>query len=210
MSAYVTGLSLRSVFSGHEFERAKKTIDDVTPSCSCNKLACASRKYRILRMEMTVLLICVLAFFHHRLLAVTSLEDFISPDQHIPSSDVFPSCVEVVEVWPPPHSALKPFNESHNTFVYYTFRITFSKPVNVEYSDTTGGYQPEMLDRSFRFLRGKLVPSGDIAPIFLSPSPTNFTRYYPYRLKNWRGSSRIFLAYFVMSSRRSGGLELTE
>ena len=138
---------------------------------------------------------------------MTPLDGFIYPDQHFPSSDAFPSCVEVVEVWPPPHSALKPFNESHNTFVYYKFRITFSKPVDIEYSDTSGGYQPEMLGR---FLHGKLLPAGDIAPMFLSPSPTNFTRYYPYRLKNWRGSSRMFMAYFVMSSKRSGGLELTE
>lgn len=133
-------------------------------------------------------------------------QSFLPPDQHSPLSDAFPSCVEVVEVWPPPHSVLEPFAETHSALVHYTLRITFSKPVGIEILDTTGGYQPELMDRVYV---GGDDPLGDIAPVFFSPSPTNFTRYYPHRLKNWHGSDRTFMAYFVTSAKEAR-LELTE
>lgn len=126
-------------------------------------------------------------------------QSFLPPDQHSPLSDAFPSCVEVVEVWPPPHSVLEPFAETHSALVHYAVRITFSKPVGIETLDTTGGYQPDLVT----------IPFGDIAPVFFSPSPTNFTRYYPHRLKNWHGSDRTFMAYFVTSAKEAR-LELTE
>ena len=157
-------------------------------------------------MKKHCLPVCIVVL---SVLAVVICGRIISPAKYVPSSDVFPSCVEVVEVWPPPNSALKPFNESHNSFVYYAFRITFSKPVDIEYLDTSGGYQEEMLSRRFNDPNGRLFSADDISPIFLSPSPTNLTRYYPYRLKNWRGSGRVFMIYFVLSIRISG-LELTE
>ena len=120
-------------------------------------------------------------------------QSFLPPDQHSPLSNSFPSCVEVVEVWPPPHSVLEPFAETQSALVHYALQITFSKPVGIETLDTTGGYQP----------------FGDIAPVFFSPSPTNLTRYYPHRLKNWHGSDRTFMAYFVTSAKEAR-LELTE
>ena len=136
-------------------------------------------------------------------------QSFLPPDQQFQPVDAFPSCVEVTDVWPPPHSALKPFAETHNSLVHYAMRITFSKPVGIESMDTTGGYQPEIVDRVYSRTDGMPLSSEDISPVFLSPSSTNFTRYYPYRLKNWHGSDRTFMAYFAISAKEAR-LELTE
>ena len=124
------------------------------------------------------------------------------------SPDVFPSCVELDAVWPPPHSILKPFH-SESSLVHYAFRIRFSKPVGIEDQDTTGGYQPELMNRNTNRRDGSLILVDDYAPVFLSPSPTNFTRYYPHRMRNWCGSDRTFMVYFVMPGRIAR-LEMTE
>lgn len=154
-----------------------------------------------------ILCICLLFVIQISSLEVVAPENFFNADQLPGLSEAFPSCVEVADVWPPPHSALKPFS-TQNSLVYYALRITFTRPVEIEDLDTTGGYQPEIINRNYMDDE-KLLSVNDIAPVFLSPSPTNFTRYYPYRLKNWRGSDRTFMVYFVMSGITSR-LELTE
>lgn len=123
------------------------------------------------------------------------------PSEQDSSPDVFPSCVELDAVWPPPHSILKPYH-SQPSLLHYAFRIRFSKPVGIEDLDTTGGYQPELMSRNMDLLKdGNLFSVDNYAPVFLSPSPTNFTRYYPHRMRNWYGSDRMFMVYFTMSGK---------
>ena len=157
------------------------------------------------RQSLSLYLLFVLqsAVFEVRCL---TQEKFIQRDH--PLSDAFPSCVEVDHVWPPPHSVLKPFSTSHDSFLHYSMRITFSRPVGIEDLDTTGAYQQELSDHLFH-TNERLFLADDVAPVFLSPSATNFTRYYPYRLKKWHGSDRTFMVYFVMSAKNAR-LELTE
>ena len=125
------------------------------------------------------------------------------------SPDEFPSCVELDAVWPPPHSILKPFH-SQASLLHYAFRIKFSKPVGIEDMDTTGGYQPELMNRNVDQLKdGNLLSVDNYAPVFLSPSPSNFTHYYPHRIRNWYGSDRTFMVYFAMSGK-TARLEMTE
>lgn len=156
-------------------------------------------------MEKLHVLIVYLSFLAHY--AVLEPANSFPSDQDS-SPDVFPSCVELDTVWPPPHSILKPFH-SQQSLVHYTFRIRFSKPVGIEDHDTSGGYQPELMNRNTDLKGGSLLWVGDYAPVFLSPSPTNFSRYYPHRMRNWYGSDRTFMVYFVMSSKIAR-LEMTE
>ena len=125
----------------------------------------------------------------------------VFPSDEDTSPDVFPSCVELDAVWPPPHSILEPFL-SQAFLVHYAFRIRFSKPVKIEDLDTTGGYQPELKNRNIGSgLNGNPLYVGNYAPVFLSPSSTNFTRYYPHRMRNWYGSDRTYMVYFAMSAK---------
>jgi hypothetical protein len=130
------------------------------------------------------------------------------PSDEDSSPDVFPSCVELDAVWPPPHSILKPIH-SQPALVHYAFRIRFSKPVGIESKDTTGGYQPELMNRNTDLNDGNLLSVDDYAPVFLSPSSTNFTRYYPHRMRNWYGSDRTYMVYFAMPGKIAS-LEMTE
>ena len=138
--------------------------------------------------------------------ASSSLKLF--PSEQESSPDAFPACVEVDAVWPPPHSILKPFY-SHKSLVHYNFRIRFSRPVGIEDKDTTGGFQPELASRNTKYRDERLLTVDNYAPVFLSPSPTNFTRYYPHRLRKWYGSDRTIMAYFTMSEK-TAKLEITE
>lgn len=156
-------------------------------------------------MEKLHVLIVYLSFFSP--CAVLELANQFPSDMDS-SPDVFPSCVELDAVWPPPHSILKPFH-SQPALVHYAFRIQFSKPVGIEGRDTTGGYQPELMNRNANLRDGNVLPVDYYAPVFLSPSYTNFTRYYPHRMRNWYGSDRTYMVYFAMSGKISK-LELAE
>ena len=160
-------------------------------------------------MEKLQLLIAYLSFvIPSAVLEVTSPAKIFG-SEHDSSPDAFPSCVEVDAVWPPPHSTLKPLSDSQKPLVHYVLRIRFSKPVGIEDLDTTGGYQPEMLNQNTDLRDGNLLSVDYYSPVFLSPSPTNLTRYYPHRIRNWHGSDRTFMVYFVMSGKIAR-LEMTE
>ena len=131
--------------------------------------------------------------------------------------EFFPSCVEVIDVWPPPNSVLKPIHLP-NRFgknpgrAHYLFRLTFSRPVAIGHIDTTAGWQPEIAHTPFK--GGWFHPKGsvpdalfrldEIAPVFLTPSQTAVERYYAFRVVNWHGSSREFLFYFTLPTEEHG------
>lgn len=119
--------------------------------------------------------------------------------------EYFPSCVEVINVWPPPNSILTPTTVHHETTTsttQYLFRITFSRQVTIGHLDTTSGWQPEVKHLPIR----KYHPFSlnNVAPVFLSPSQTAVERYYPHRVVNWHGSSREFLFYFSLPTDEQG------
>lgn len=45
-------------------------------------------------------------------------------------SELYPSCVNIVDIWPLPNSVLKPFNDS-GLFAVYLIKVTFSRSVRV-------------------------------------------------------------------------------
>ena len=49
-------------------------------------------------------------------------------NEHHSLSDQYPSCVDIVDVWPPPHSVLRPMHK-HTGYADYMIRITFSRPI---------------------------------------------------------------------------------
>ena len=169
--------------------------------CSCDstvgfcKTHSAVRRHIILMEKQQRQFFCLLLLIQSARLEMITPESLFHPDQDSP----FPSCVEVLEVWPPPYSVLTPIKQQ-GSVAHYVMRITFSRPVGIETLDTTGGYQSEIAGNSWRVHPHHTVSYvGWIAPVFLSPSPTHFTRYYSHRLRKWHGSDRTFMVSFTLS-----------
>lgn len=84
-------------------------------------------------------------------------------------SELYPACVDVTDIWPPPNSILEPVNED-TWFSDYSIAITFSRPIK------------------FHSLAN---PIGS-----LSVSATKFLDFYPYYSRFVYGSERSILLLF--------------
>lgn len=151
-----------------------------------------------------------------RLISTAEGTTKVSYISEIPASpeDVFPSCVEVVNVWPTPNSVLRqsagsimPDDGSH-WLQRYIFRITFSRPVSITKTDTSAGryHQHKHILRknyykAYHRKRNWALDTSSIAPLFLSPSTSFSNPYYPFRTINYRGSNTTFVALFAIPRR---------
>lgn len=87
--------------------------------------------------------------------------------------DQYPSCVDIVDIWPPPNSVLRPIHE-HATFADYVMKITFSRPV----------------------VFGKI----DKSYVTLSISTINLLGFHPLYSRYLYGSERTLLVYFRVAN----------
>ncbi len=129
--------------------------------------------------------------------------------------EFYPFCVEVTNVVPAPYSILQPKGRSRNgEQTEYAFRITFSRPVLLTNNDTTAGYHPTIIHRRIQTISNsdtnwiRIRQSGinleNVPPIFLSPSLSTPQPYYPFKIANWGGSSREFVAFFSVPTSARG------
>ena len=114
--------------------------------------------------------------------------------------ELFPSCVEVVDVFPPPHSVVKATGGNHRL----SFKVTFSRPVYIETEDTTAGLHPGLSEgsvSSWQPTAKSFLNVQKLSPIFLSHSQTTLHKTYSAtRVTGWDGSDRIFLAMFDLAA----------
>ena len=89
-----------------------------------------------------------------------------------------PSCIDIIDVWPPPYSILRPiFNKVQgDNFKDYVVKITFSRPLKFR----------------TRWWWRRLG-----SPVSLSISVTKLLKFSPYYyVQHFYGSERTFLFYF--------------
>lgn len=84
-------------------------------------------------------------------------------------SELYPSCVDVVNVWPPPNSILKPLQE-YSSYAVYVIKVTFSRQIKLA-----------NLNRTY---------------ISFSISTINPLNFSPYYTKYSYGSGRSLWTYF--------------
>lgn len=56
------------------------------------------------------------------------LVDEYNFSEHLLLSSQYPACVDVVDVWPPPHSVWRP-SYQHTGYADYLIKLTFSRPI---------------------------------------------------------------------------------
>lgn len=87
-------------------------------------------------------------------------------------SELYPSCVDVVNIWPPPNSILKPLYE-YSTYAVYVIKVTFSRQVKLASVSKTY--------------------------ISFSMSTINPLNFSPYYTKHSYGSGRSIWTYFQVT-----------
>lgn len=92
---------------------------------------------------------------------------------HYTQSEFYPSCVDIVDVWPQPNSVLKPFHE-YSSYADYMMKVTFSRPVEIP-----------KLQMSYAILSVSTI------------SPLNF---YPYYARFSQGSEKVLWLYFRIAN----------
>ena len=138
---------------------------------------------------LLVLLTAVPSLIHAGAFAYDPRDLFVDDKDPTIPGETFPSCVEVVAVWPEPYSLLKP-SSMDSQYVTYEFQIKFSRPVFISRRDSTGGTHPN--------------PHGNFM-VFLSPSAYQYYgRYNPQHLGYWQSSRKMIIAKFTL---RRGHLE---
>lgn len=69
---------------------------------------------------------CYTAYIHGR--EADHVVDKYDFSEHQLVSSQYPSCVDVVDVWPSPHSVWRPIYQ-HNGYADYLLKLTFSRPI---------------------------------------------------------------------------------
>lgn len=211
-------LDLSHSNGGPPSTKATNEIDkrDVMRKCARNTIICASRNLfsscscKVIMSKMKLIFLAL-----YTLLLATQGSGKVAYESGIDErlvtpGDMFPSCVEVAKVWPPPNSVLRlgtssAFRLGKYNVIRIVFRITFSRPVSLETIDTSAGQhlsEPQLTrlikDRS-KFKKWGFSTS-QISPIFLSPSTNLTTRYYGsvtiVGSKGRAGGSRTVIAIF--------------
>ena len=91
--------------------------------------------------------------------------------QYEPVSNYFPSCLDIIDVYPYPHSILKPVGEYEGHSVY-TIQVTFSKAIT-HYTKTK-------------------MSTFVLAPLLTEKKLDVSTKY----VHRWRGSERKYALFF--------------
>lgn len=91
--------------------------------------------------------------------------------QYKPVGNYFPSCLEIIDVYPYPHSTLKPVGDYGSTTVY-SIQVTFSKAIS--------SYTRKRLSTFI------------LTPLLSEESRDVSTKF----VKSWRGSERKFSLLF--------------
>lgn len=98
---------------------------------------------------------------------IINLPDLYSLDEPFTASELFPSCVDILDIWPTPNSILKPYMEE-STFSDYIIQLWFSRPLKVQLDSV----------------------------VTLSVSINKLLNLVPYYATYFGGSERNLLAYF--------------
>ena len=120
-----------------------------------------------------------LSFLMLVLLAATPTQQYADDPEIL--GETFPSCVEVIEVWPEPYSLLKP-SAIDSQFVHYEFRLKFSRPIFISRKDST-------VEKRHPDPHGNFM-------VFLSPSSYKFVPHKPHHVGYWQSSRRVIIAKF--------------
>ena len=163
-------------------------------------------KKRLLEM-LPFLVLCILLHLTSAAETASQVVNYVNDEKghSVTPRELFPSCVEVVDVWPRPGSVLRLNTDilkvSSKKYNRVIFRITFSRPVSISTKDTAAGLyrQHKKILRRDRYLAYNMKENWafnttKISPIFLSPSNSLSSHYDVYQtISNWRGSNKTYL-----------------
>lgn len=95
----------------------------------------------------------------------SSLPEDYDFNEHHSLSDQYPSCVDIVDVWPPPHSVLSPIHK-HTGYADYVIKLVFSRPI------------AEKLNKSYITLSVSTIKPLNFQPFYLHANCRSLWVYF--------------------------------